>query len=755
MESSETPTADALADAPPAPVGELELGPDAPVTKSGTRRPVVVAIGFLLALSLIAFGAAAFLVWLRAPDPRLARFVPKDVVVYVEMPSSKRAGLALLGMRGLDARSFDPQAELDKVAREFGESFDMRRGDASALLSGVESMAMAVRDTDADTEDRYDEPQSVVLARFSSREAFEPFLRVERVERVGKVRDVGITFRVLKARVADSTKEERPVPSDLPSGRDLPPSSEEREENAWRKLFDGLGEGRAEPVATPKKEGEPPESDEVREPSELCLWVADERLLACGDQRLVNDVAKVVAGEAESLESANPRFDRASWPSGAVAVAFVDDRAFGLRDRHGVLAPDRPITGSMRFVDEGWIIDAHLETSGDRAPPFELFPASRPLDLDQRLPADTIAYVEASGQLPLDGKEYTRALTAYTETIDVRLARRLDAQLSEWDERLGIGLDTILDATENQVVLGLVADPRLSAEDLEDEARTYEALGLVGIAEIDDQAKVEKLMRAAREELEYKDQFEVKTNDAGFTARPREDDSADAKTPSSKFVPFVSVSIRDGYLLVAIGSKRRIHVIEDAFTGEGERLGADKAHDRARRAVGRSAQAVVWFDLARGLRLFFKKDPETRRKLKERGFAIDSIELEGDERVTAAAALRVTQTDHGSIEYELETLNAVPAIGLGTYLSLRNLLTKTTPRRVTAIPATGVTECDDYLKTYADCFSKLSPDDQRAGQKDFDDTVKMVADSARLDPDTWKPLCSSMKVAAQRDPKCK
>ncbi len=137
----------------------------------------------------------------------------------------------------------------------------------------------------------------------------------------------------------------------------------------------------------------------------------------------------------------------------------------------------------------------------------------------------------------------------------------------------------------------------------------------------------------------------------------------------------VSITVRveiieEKYLFVAGGGKKRVDRLREAFDGEGDMLKSDKAHKRALGALEPKSQALVWVDTGRMLRTFLKGKSDAKRMARKKGFPVDALILEGDDRITSGYSTLVTLEDD-AVKLEARSLNYpmtfFPAIALFSF----------------------------------------------------------------------------------------
>lgn len=680
-----------------------------------------------MALALIGASALAAAYWIfgRAPTPELARFAPKDTQIYVELPDVRRALLAASRVDVVDKRSFGAESQLSDVAYALAESFDVDDDQAKALLASVEGVAFAARDL-RETGGRQQE--TLVLVRLRDPALLEPFLKASRVDKDDPL--PGATRLQLRRKKLDDR------------GRRREPKEIER-------FFDRL-------ATTPSLDpGEPPPWRVT-----ALSFLPEERLLAFGDLGMVEEVGRIARGDRGSLAEDNPRFRATAYRSQGVALAYADFGGFDDAEVERQFFRDvTPFTGTAGFTDAGLLTRYRLELAGSRVPASLHLPHPHPLTLPRRLPDNTVGYVAASLDFGVDGKSVLEDLLVLADELDPREAAELERDLLRFDDRFDFGPELVLDALGGEAVVGVVASDKTDLTKLEQGSELVAHVGLVGVFEVRDKSKAEQLVRRLRDLLEKElgDDYEVKKKDGGILAVP--------SLEREEQRPHVWLSLEEDerYLLIVVGSKRRIGVIRDTFAGFEPTLADDAAHARAIGALPGRPQVVAWGDLGRiGARLL--ELPGLRGELRTLGIDLDVFTLEGDKRVGAVIALSAHH-DGRVLALELDEINAALMGGAfalaeeGLSSARRAALREPTdafepslPKAAEpaiALPApTGMSDCDRYIQKIEACATQSSDPSMKQAMKESAKTLRKSYSEVAADPAARNAVNAACKQAA-------
>jgi hypothetical protein len=651
-------------------------GGGAPPKKKGGAGLI---IGLVVVLLVLGGGAAAAWMWLRSTGPELAKYVPKDAEVYVEVPSFTKALVSFVDMDPIDKAALDPDKRSGEMYKGFAKAFDLKEEDAKAFFTDMTGVAFAGRDLD-------DEAHGAMLIGFGSSGAVEKFLKSERLAKDEKVGS-GMAYHIEK--------------------RD----EEDTEDMKWsERAFSELSH-----------EGE----------KSVFVWFADQKLLVIGDTDYVEDISKVMGGSKESLKSGNDAFKSAKWPSGSTMIAWVDSKVVDDDDiKKDFMDGVGPFLGSMRFVDAGMVTTLSGELKGKKLPDDKSIEKASTLELPNKVPADTLAYLAFSTKTGMTGEEAQKQIIKNLEEEDEDAAEKFEEAMEQSKEKLGLDIKTFYDLLGDEAILAVTVDDDLDFEMIEKKDKeALEHVGVVFALQIKDEAKAKKVVKKAQEELEELGKMmkaEISDKDGGFMVEP-EDDS----------VPVIgSLTFQGKYLVLAIGEKKRHNAMVDAINGKGKTLGDDKAHQKALKAFDGKPHMLFWMDSGRINKSMLDDAEGLEDMMKEQGIPLKAFRLTGDDRMTTAMAVRL-EANKGVWSYQVEGLN-LPALAPAGMLANMKKMAGGGGGSDDDSPSAGggsgsgggsggkigIAECDEYVSLVENCKNKMVRDAMK------DSLPKMI--------DTWK-----------------
>jgi hypothetical protein len=555
---------------------------------SGRKKLLIV---ILAVLAVSAGSLAAYRLWMRSTGPELAKYLPADTQIYVELPSVTKAALAAVGMDWVDPTALETD-DRSELAEAFESSFGVKQDEARALFSSISSVALAGRRRSGA------EPglEHAVVLRVTDRDAVEALLGSTRFVDKSVIAD-GVRYTLTRAQ----------------------PSGDEKRAGLVKSL-DDLGESVA--------------------------WFSGEKLLVAGNGTMVDAIAEVVAGKAENLAEHNVSFAKVEWPSGSSLLAYAEPQAFPEEIEKGLFDGAAPMTGSMRFADPGILLSAHIELRGKNVPAKALLPERVSLSLYEQLPATTVAYLAFSTRFGVTGKEALPLFKKAYRDAAPDGAERIDKMLDSMNQ-LGLGFDSLFDAVGDEAIVAVTADEKLPSLALAGDSTAQEHGSVIAIFRLDDdRTQAEMLIKKLKATLVERGEgrVEIRETEAGFIASPTALTTIVTGVGAS-----MSITIRENkYLVVVVGSEPHIHAAHGEIGGSAP-LKGDGAHTRALAAVGEGPLMVMWLDVGRAGNAVLE------------GAAKKAIVLEGDERVTAACAVRATFNDD-VLSVDIQTLN-LPAVG--------------------------------------------------------------------------------------------
>ena len=663
------------------------------MSAGAAKRRLYRAVAVVAAALLIGGFAGTAWWWFRAA-PALARYVPKDTQVYVELPSVTKALIGLSGVDAVHEEDLDAEKQKKRLVEALADSFELGMGNVDRFIDGVRSAAIAGRV--GPSAGPFDvRPEAVLLLSFGSKEDVERVLASSRF----KKQDSFKGFEQYSVERRDTEN-----PDALAKLSPL------------ERALNEIGE------AKPAADAEP---DAESKPEVVVMWFADDKVLALGSRRMVEDCARVASGEHDSLESGNELFERADWPLRSMVLAYVDPNLTESRElREAFLDDPDPATGALRFLDEGVRLDLRFQLRGTKIPDPALFTVSTPLTLHERLPSDTVAYIAFSTRFASSGKQVERALFDVAGSIDASSERELQRAVDKLHEETDIELADLVEISGHQAVIAVVADDGALKESVAGET---EQLAMVAIAEVGDAKRAQSLVRDLRDYLEGR--YDVSRKEGGFLAE-------------RKGQPSVMVRLSGEHLLFAIGSNSSVEEFEDVYAGKGRALVKDTAHEAARKQLKGQPIAFAWVDAGRvadallGRKAGGENATSPRAALRELELPIDALDLDGPDRVTAWVALFIKPSEK-TLTVELQSLNAVTLAGLWALAEASGGLSV----QPIGVSETGNKACDSYVAALRRCIAKSNPSQASTLQS----ILKTALEGYKLspNPDALTAECAS------------
>jgi len=598
--------------------------------KSGAGGKIVIALLALLAIGGGAF--AAYWFWMRSTGPELAKYLPADTQVYVEVPNITKAVVAAIGMDPVAIKELEPEERKNDLVEAFESSFDMKKDDAESLVKGIDAVAFAGRELGKSD----DKSEAAIIIRFSDKGAVEALLESKRFDKDGSV-GKGTAYKLTRVEPKDPDKEEKL--------------------SAFEKFLNQLGDS--------KDKDKEDDGDKKKKDKKLIVWFDSQKLLVAGDEAMIEEIGKVIEGDKDNLAKHNETFAKANWPAGSSLLIFADPAAFPKDVKKEFFNDVGPLTGSMRFTDPGVIVSAHLEMAGKKVSKKELLPEEASLTLFEKLPSSTVAYIAFSTKFGVDGKEMEKAIKKSYSDVDESGGEQIEKMLDGMKDQLGFGLDTVFDAMGDEAIIAVTADDKLAGLAFEKDKQAFEhgsVITIFALDKTDGKENADKIIKKLKSTIEdkAKDEIAIKKIDGGFVASPGDR----AKKAMGDVDASFSISVEeDKYLVVIVGTKKRIDEANEALGGT-ETLKGDNAHKKALAAFEGKPLAVLWVDAGRIAKALLKESKEVKSSLKDAGFPVDALILEGDDRVTAGYAVRAAWKDD-ILMLDIDTLNLPIFAGVG------------------------------------------------------------------------------------------
>jgi hypothetical protein len=581
-----------------------------PAKKS--RALLFAAIGGGALLLIVGIAVAAYaLVFSSGGAPSIAKSVPKDCEFLIEVPSARQLVSDLHDVRFLDTTLRDDKKVFDDSADALSKAFDISTADALTLLAATETFGISGRKLATD-------PEFVIALGMKLASPVETLLKSARFVSAGTLGKGGKRYTLTSKEVSGT--------------------------GAAAKAL-----GSAQFRAGGK---------------ETLVWFPDSRLFVMGTEQLVADLAQVVESGAQAITE-NPSYQAAAkdFESGARVTAFLDPVVFSTIAEpkvkelvDGYFKPAGPLTGSLQVKPAGFVTSLTGRFSGAKLPRATAYEGPQALDLAQRLPQETFAYLAFSTHTKLTGAETEKQLFDQLSAVEPAGRAQIEQGLRQMEALLGVTAVKLVDGIGGQSVLGLSATAGTTLDTLGLGAQAAAHFNLTWVVELKDEAEFKKLAAQLKAKLlpSFREVVVVSEGD-GFSVTAR-----GVPLPVSMRVKFL-----DKHLFVTAGSNALCDRAEAAFS-KGERtLKDDAAHKSALGALPSKQHLLLWIDSGR-IADTLVKDARVHAQLNESGLSIDKVTLTGDERVTSALAMSGEVKDD-VWTYRLDTLNmqALAPLGVG------------------------------------------------------------------------------------------
>ncbi len=698
-------------------------GAGGPPKKKGGAGLIIGLLVGLLALGGAA--AAGWWFWMRSTGPELAKYMPKDTQVFVEVPSVTKALIGFVDVDAIDDKELDPDKTRGEVFEAFASSFDVSKDEAEAFMKSISSVAVGVRDVSKETE-------GGVLIAFGSKGDVEPVLGSKRFDKDGDLAG-GTKYKLTRRDIDDPDKLEKM--------------------SNYEKAFNDVGSRKKE------KGEDDDEDDKSKKKKSACVWWEDKKILGCGEVDWIEDVGKVMSGDKESLAKGNEVFAKAKWPAGSALLVYVDPEVVDDKDaKKDFLDGVGPMLGSARFTDAGLVMQAKVELKGKKLPDDKIYGAPADLTLYERLPTETVAYMAFSTKTDLSYKDFEKDLLKSMDEAKDGSSKEFEKVIEKMDKELGFDLETVYKSVGDEGILAFTAAEKIDLKEaMKDPKEVADEVGFVLALHVKDKEAAEKIVKSLKDKIgEELDKFvEVGKKDGGFSVKP---------TSGEPAVEGALVLLEDKYLVLVGGGKKRVEAILGAFAKEGDTLKSDKAHAKAHKALSGKNALFMWIDTGRIAQAALDIDDKAKKELKKEGVPVDALILKGDSRITGAIALRV-EVKEGLWTLEMEDLNATGAAVIGGLASFGLKRALGGPKRLdpddddggddepkkqgggslpSDIPSVGIAACDDYVKHTWKCADKMGGP---TGQS-LKDSVKQAAEA-------WKKAASYPSARATIEDGCK
>jgi hypothetical protein len=585
--------------------------PPAPAKKSSVGAWIGIGCGGLLLLSVIA-AVVGYFVWAK-PAPHLARYVPKTTSLYVEVPSIKKSLISFATVKPLDSSRVDEKRMMDDTIDAFASSFDLSPDEAKTVVGGLDAAAFAARDTNSSG-------KAAGIIAFSSTGAADKLLHAKRFSDKGAFGTGGTRY----------TLDRKPFSAKAGIT-----------EMALNEMSFTGGKDRL-------------------------VWFPKSKLLVFGDEEMVTDVDQVLSNSQESLEKSES-YGKAkkTFESGSDVAFFYDthdlDDTKGAASKKALdqyLRNRDPITGAIKIVKAGIMMDMHATLAGTGMPPDDLVPHASKLAFPRRLPADTVAYMAMSTKTKMPGSAVRATLIQRVEDSDPATAKDLKDGLDAIEKQMGFKLDDVIDMTGDEAALAIIVDPAFKIDP--DNGMTDELgnIGMVYALAVKDDAKAKMILGKIKKQLEtpgLEDTLKVRSLGG-------DDFEVDPETHASFPVPNLTVRY-DGHQIMAVVAAGSLttRALDALQHGKGT-LGGDQAHELAMGALPQDANFYMWIDTGRITSIMLDGASHVKHGGMSSTIPVDAIRLKGPDRVTSAMAMRAN-VKNGVWTIDLDSLN-LPATAL-------------------------------------------------------------------------------------------
>jgi hypothetical protein len=644
---------------------------------------------------------------------KLASKVPKDIEVYMEMPSIPDALGDFAGMDIVNPKEIDTKKQIKEMRKGLEDAFGIKKSDAEDIMASVQSVASAMRGV-------MDKEQSAVLVQFSGTDGMEKLLKSDRFTDEGEFAN-GARYSLKSVEMEDIKLEDMEKWSMPRKTFSFMSVSKESKRRRW-------------------------------------VWYADEGLLVMGHTSLVEDIGDVVTEGADSLADTE-KWGQAKFESGAAAIGFVDSAI--LKDIKGddeekivkgYFREIAPFSGSVKLTGAGMLINMRGEMKGNKIGEDDELPSAASLDLYEKLPKETVAYFAASMKRDEDGKALRKRMIKKLEDIDEKMGEKVSEGLNEMRDEIGISLDDIIDSVGDQMIMAVAAKKKFAFDEKKKPQEYIDEAGFAYIVAVGDAGKAKKAVKVLREKLfedgPMKEAYDVSKKGKGFDAKPKEE---------GKGMPTVQVRLTEDHFLVTGGGLAKRFV--EALEKDKSTLADDAAHKTALGTLSGSPRVVMWVDIGRigkvGLDWIGDQEEmkeEMKEQEKEFGISAKALKVKGDNRITSLVAINIDSSSD-TWTYHVQSLNA-PALGILAGASMFMKMAGGSDDDM-LLPDTGITTCDALVMSKFSCGNRTDDEamkkDARMDERVFKDTLR--EDTSRRDG--MEKVCTKRLIEFMKDhPQC-
>jgi hypothetical protein len=584
--------------------------------KKGKRALIMLALFGVLFLFLVTSAVGAYLLFFSGSSAvQMSAAMPRDSELFIELESLPKLLVDFKDVEYLDTSLRDDKKVFDDTADSIAKAFDISLDDARAFLVNSRSIGIAARKLSS-------RPEGALAVGFASAAPVEALLKSPRFIASGAVGQTGKRFQMTKKQLTSSV------------GQDV----------LLKALADAeLGSGK-----------------------EVLAWFPDKKVLGVGSEAFVADLAKVLETGAAAVAT-NPSFQTAAkdFDQSARLTAFLDPGVFSSIDDaklkelvDSYFKPAGPLTGALRVKPAGFVTSLTGRIIGSKLPKGSSYEAPTKLDLPNRLPVETFAYMAFQSHTKLSGADAQKLLFDQLEAANPRSKRDVEQGLLQLEQALGVSLAKLIDGLGDEAVLSLSAPVALSldASLLAPGPQALANFDMTWVQQLKDDAEFRRLAAQLKQKILPSVREATLTEDGpGFTLTPR----------GAALGVSLRVKFFDKHLFITAGGNPLCDRAEGAFSKGDRTLKDDAAHQVALGALPEKHHFRLWLDTGRLADTLFK-NPLARAKLTESGVQLEKFRLTGPQRVTSALTL-TSAVENEVWTYRLDALNlqALAPLGFG------------------------------------------------------------------------------------------
>src|SRR5690606_16505502 len=210
--------------------------------------------------------------------------------------------------------------------------------------------------------------------------------------------------------------------------------------------------------------------------------------------------------EGDAALSGEEKWSKATFPSDASAIVFVDSELLDAIDDKDAdkfiddyFSGVAPFTASVRFTDAGIVYNLSAEMKGAKVTADKALPKAAELDLYEKLPKETVAYLAFSTKKDGSGTEIKDRILDEAEDVDKASAKQIEKMLETMEKELDFSLEEALDALGEQAVIALALSSDVEIDDDKKPQEWIEDAGFALLLHVADEEKAKKMVSALKE----------------------------------------------------------------------------------------------------------------------------------------------------------------------------------------------------------------------------------------------------------------